>query len=68
MHLRAYSYNYSDTLPEVGHNKHCPAEAYETADKSKQQWPNDMLLWLTGSSQFIVLKQTGAVRCKIKKI
>ena len=41
MHARMYIYmptiivtNTKLYVPEVGHNKHCPAEAYETPDNS----------------------------------
>lgn len=48
----------------VGHKKHCPGKAYETADNPKQHSTKDMGWSLTASpSQPVMLKQTGAVKC-----
>ena len=48
-------------LPVTGHTIHCPDEANDTADNSKQHWSKDNKLSPIGSpSQKVVLKQTGA--------
>ena len=50
----------------VGHNKHCPDEAYETPDNPKQHWSKDTNMSPADCpSQLVVLKQTGAVKPKI---
>ena len=56
-------------LPELGHSKHCSVEANVTPDNSKQHWWKDnVLLSDNSSSQWVVLKQTGAAMILQHKI
>ena len=62
------SYDCKLRLPVVGHNKHCPGEAYDTPENLKQHELKDIELLPTASpSQPVELKQTGAIDvCKIQ--
>ena len=64
-------------LPVLGHSKHCPFEAYDIPESSKQHCLNDMeslndaaeslndtesLLIIDPPSHIVVLKHTGAMK------
>ena len=51
----------NDYIPAFGQFQHCPGEANDTPDNSKQHCSKDNRLLVTDSpSQPFVLKQTGA--------
>ena len=60
MYVHAYVLGH---IPDFGHSKHCPGEANDTPDNSKQHCSKDNELSLTDSPpQLVVLKQTGAAK------
>lgn len=64
-HLMIPTYVQCMYVPAFGQFQHCPGEANDTPDNSKQHCSKDNRLLATDSpSQSFVLKQTGATYIK----